>query len=357
MSGFHSNRAGIGRVDCSVIMSQFSPYQPSNLLSSNYLTPNKSRGSFVPAKYETSSRYRSKVRFNAPTIRVFKAGDLSIAADDINTILADLKQHSSTEIENLPTTAREKFDRLVTYVHALYDTDDYKAFYNRVRDEYGELKSVYPGTVGAYMAGCMVTNSFSDSIQGCAISCAQSIPRPKSDRTFRHCENPVIKADYDGYRYSFTVYREGSTAENQKDAYLYINSTDEKNYPGFSQVEKKILSELGIEQIKLIGFNSDGRNYVELASDLVPVTQLKSRNRHYSQHLAPVHSYEKSRPKPNSSGSNSWWIIVVIVVILIIVFLLWIFYRNRYRNAAMYYKMSQEGGYLAQSPTQRGPFG
>ncbi len=111
----------------------------------------------------------------------------------------------------LPFLYNDLFFTILTY-------KTIKLFYKRVKKEYGQLKSVYPGTVGAYMAGCMVSNSFSDTIPGCAISCAQSIPRPKDDKSFRHCKNPVIRGNYDGYKYHFTIYRKGNNVENQKDA-------------------------------------------------------------------------------------------------------------------------------------------
>lgn len=287
---------------------------------------------FTPDRFETRSNRPSVVAKNMSPRAALKAGGLKIAADDIKSILNALKPFINTQITALPEKIKNKFNRLAVYVQTLYNTDDYETLYSWVKDNYGHLSSVYPGTVGSYMAGCMVRTSLSDTEAGCAISCAASIPPPMDDKTFNHCSNTVIMGNYDDNKYHFTIYRKAEEPEYHHDAYLYINSSDPQNYPGFNEVEKKQLIEYGVEKVKLYGFNSDGRNYINLTNNLVPVSNLKSRNRHHSEYNDHRHHHSKPYQKPHSSGSNSWWIIIVIVVIVIILFIGWMFYRSTNKN-------------------------
>jgi len=312
-------------------------FDTSNLNSSS-TNVNRGRTQFRPDLYETKSNRPSIEVMNMSPRAAIKAGGLRVAAKDIKSILRDLKPFISTQITELPEEVKDKFNRLAIYVQTLYNTSDYETLYAWVKQEYGHLTTTYPGTVGSYMAGCMVQTSLTGIESGCAISCAASIPPPRSDNSFNHCENTVIHGRYDNNIYHFTIFRKADHLENHRDAYLYINSTDPVKYPGFSDNEKRQLLECGVERVKIYGFNSDGRNYVELTNDLVDIANLKARNRHYddkfnsSYHDHPL--YGGPHQRPNDSGSNIWWIIVIVVIIVIIFVLGWLYYYNSNKNYA-----------------------
>jgi hypothetical protein len=292
---------------------------------------------FNPSHYETASNRLSVARREMSPRSQLKNGGLNIAGSDIKMILTKLKQYSSIQIDDLNPKARSNFDRLVYYSQALYDTDDYETFFSWVQEEYGHLKAVYPGTVGAYMAGCMVSTSMEDEYAGCAISCAASIPRPRNDKRSHHCKNTVIKAEYDGDRYHFTIFKEADNPEHHKKAYLYINSSDKENYPGFSVAEKRLLSEIklgsvNLEQVRLYGYNSDGREYVALSSELLTIDKLKSRSRHHSHHdHSPRH-----QEKQQSSSTIWWWVILIVIIFIVICVLVGVgIYWSRNINTSM----------------------
>lgn len=289
---------------------------------------------FNPSRYQTASNRPSVARREMSPRSQLKNGGLSIAGPDIKTLLSELKQYSSVQIENLNPVAREKFDRLVQFVQALYDTDDYETLYSWVKEEYGKLKHVYPGTVGAYMAGCMVSTSLSDNLPGCAICCAASIPRPRSDSQFHHCRNTIIGGEYDGEQYTFMKFKTADSDENHKVAYLYINSTDTANYPGFSLSEKKQLTEFGLERVKVYGYNSNGREYVEL-TPLITIAELKDRSRHHSHY----DEHPRRHPVKHTSSSTIWWwiclLIIVFIVVIVVVGIIWMKNTGVRRNTTV----------------------
>nr|QBK90767.1 MAG: uncharacterized protein LCPAC201_00680 [Pithovirus LCPAC201] len=292
---------------------------------------------FTPGRkssHYTSGRYSGR---DTPAM-VLKSGGLALAKDEIKNLLDDLYSYKTTQINELNRDISAKFTRLISYVTLLYDTPEYETFYQWVIEKFGDQKEIIPATVGGYLIGCTVSTSFSKTAPGCAICCAGSMPRPKSDHSFKHCEHTVLRGIYNDNGYRFTIHRRALNKSDHENAYLYIKIDNTKNYHGFTEAEKKNLMATGVKRIKLYGFESDGRNYVELTSDLIPVEKLKSRSdlRHSSDRSKSNrnHSGNKHRRDPPSSGSNAAWIIIIVIIILVVIFLIWFAWsaRNKQNN-------------------------
>ncbi len=295
------------------------------------------RKMFTPGR--KSSRYPSG-RYSArdTPAMVLKSGGLALAENEIKSLLNDLHFYKTTQINELNREISAKFTRLISYVTLLYDTPEYETFYRWVIEKFGDQTEVIPATVGGYLIGCTVSTSFSKTAPGCAICCAGSMPRPKSDHSFKHCEHTVLRGIYNDNGYRFTIHRRALNKSDHESAYLYIKVGSSGNYHGFTEAEKKNLMATGVKRVKLYGFESDGRNYIELTPDLIPVENLKSRSsiRHFDNKNRGDrdHSGDKHR-RPPSSGSNAAWIVIIIIIILVIIFLVWFAWRGNHKTKYM----------------------
>ena len=207
--------------------------------------------------------------------------------------------------------------------------------------------------------------TFSETAPGCAVVCAAAMPRPRDDPTFQHCQNTVLKGTFNGQNYRFTLLKKADETVNHERAYLYIDFTDD-NYPGFGKAEKRDLKAIGIREVKLFGTHPDGRNYVELTKDLIPIEELKSRNTfstpsglnwsvgNQNSSVSPPNDYPyqtgyKRSTKVPTSGADAVWVILIIIIILVVIFLIW-YWVSRSRNYSYYannkkYGMNSSSGY------------
>lgn len=284
---------------------------PSSRLSSRSHSSGHSSGHSDPQSFITASDTDST------------RGNLDLVESDIKSILNRLKPYVDYKVDNLPDDIKNDFDRLHGYVQPLYDTPEYEIFYALIEEKYGHLQSVDPLTVGAYIGGCTVSNNFPGQM-GCAASCAASIPRPKSDKTFQHCDYTVLEAEYNSYGYNIVVMKEGYG----NIAYLQIK-TDSNSYKGFTEREKSHISGLGIEQVKVFSVSSNGRDYTELTG-LIDVCDLKSAEEKESR------CDKSDRPRNNKHKKEKqcssywiWWVILIIVVILLFVFIGWKYMKGK----------------------------
>ncbi len=286
---------------------------------------------FAPGRYDV---HLDATHQGEPTPAMVLKSGLNMAATEIKGILDDLRSYSTTQINELSPEISSKFNRLINYVHLLYPTPEYATFHRWVVERYGDLREVVPSSVGGYLIGCTIPTSFSESAPGCAVICASSMPRPRDDPTFSHCQNTVLKGTFNGQGYRFTLLKKAESQSNHERAYLYIDFTDANTYPGFGEAEKRDLIAIGVKEIKLFGTYPDGRNYVELTEDLVPISNLKSRNStpvtnaahnnsEYQDWKGGIHSTRHKYESSPTSGANAAWIIVVVIIILIVIFLIW----------------------------------
>ena len=331
-----------------------SPRISDRLLSSRLLSdsPNRERlnsGQLNSDPQSLLSGYGSQYNDHSPSSPeiVLKNGGIELVEPEIKQLLDDLRPFASFPIKDLPHHIGKKLRQFMLYVEILYDCPDYNRLHSWVEERFHDIHSTRPATVGAYMYGCSVRTSFSDKSPGCAASCAGSMPPPKDDEKFSVCKNSVIDAHYSDGHYEFTSLNIGDEV-NGENAYLYINSS-KRRYVGFSRTEKEQLKALGIKRVKIYGYGPDGRNLIELTTELVSIDQLRSRyHRQGSARRSPEHrrtargsddrsSYSSDKEQGDSrkhyqrahdSGSRAIWVILAVVFFLIIIFLVWYWYRS-----------------------------
>ena len=223
---------------------------------------------------------------------------------DINLIdrtLGKLRSKESLKIDNIKGQTKEDFDLIVTYVNVLYDTSKYHIIFDLVKKHFSDLKKITPGTIGAYLGGCIIDTSFSDTMPGCSVSCAGSLPRPGDEEGWEFCGQTVVWGLHDGKKYTFTKVHE---TEDPTHSILHLNCTNYNTCRGFTEEDKKALHDMGIDRVTIYGYRSNGKDHIKLTDDPVDVSDIRESG-------------------STSSDSGSAWAILAIIAIMLVIFFVW----------------------------------
>ena len=187
-----------------------------------------------------------------------------------------------TPIKQLKGNNREDFNLMVSYVHLLYGTNYYKRLFRKVKKYFGDMEYIKPGTVGSYFGGCLSDSTFKEDKPGCSVACAGSIPLPKDEEGWSFCDKAVILAEslgnHHNFRgYNFTVLKEPEEDLDMDPCYVFIDSLDLHNFPGFNSREMDDLDKLGCRKIILVGYDDDGLSYSELYDHPIDIYEIKFR--------------------------------------------------------------------------------
>jgi len=252
------------------------------------------------------------------------AETININLEDIRNRLQRLRLISNDLIKNLSGGNQDDFRALVRYTQLLYDTPAYKILYDQVKQYFGDLNTIQPGTVGAYFAGCLVKTSFAE-MPGCSVICAGSMPPPPQstedvgisplgsqgqgpDILGNFCQYSVIWGIYDGNNYQFTTLHE---APNKDDVIVFVDTSGAGNtFPGFTDDEKVLLSKFGAKRVNLIRYSKDSQNYTEILGGFVPLDKVPAR-------VSVLSNYQAT------SKSRNLLIILLILLVIVAIFIGW----------------------------------
>ena len=232
---------------------------------------------------------------------------INISLDDIRNRLNRLYRVADKPTNSLRGQQKEDFQTLVGYTKTLYDTAPYKIYYDEVKSVFGKLSRVYPGTVGAYFAGCIVKPAYKD-LKGCSSICAGSMPVAPEDGDTTTCSYPVVFANRkDDGDYNFVKLHNGT---NKDMMIVYVDG----NHPfrGFSQDEKKKLESMGAAKIDVVRFTDQNSDDEEIYNGFLELDSMPTRSFY------------------TTFTSSSWlWILLILLIVVIIVIGFAWWYRSR----------------------------
>lgn len=209
---------------------------------------------------------------------------------DLRNRIKRLKLASHIEIRKIGGQTKEDFELLKSHIGLLYDTPEYKILFEEVKKVFGDLKeaNLKPNTVGAYCAGCILTNPE----RGCTTICNGAMPRPRTENGWEFCNYPVIWATFESGKYKFTNM---NNKKGEKECVIYMEAPQTF---GFSQEEKNYLKGLGIVNVQLIHAPLDGREYKEISKDFIDLDKLPVRQP--TPVPTPIPEIKKSQKSPIS---------------------------------------------------------
>jgi len=268
---------------------------------------------FNPSKYSSDSNYSSNLDSNSNldvSNELVDKGHKNIIKVDIDKfdeLCKKFKEKKDLKIKNLLGNEKEEFDLMVSYVHLLYGTSYYNTLYEKVKKYFKNVKSVKHGTVGAYFAGCLITNKDDGKINsGCKIGCAGSMPLPKNEEGWNFCDKAVILAEKNLKGYDFSVVKPSDSQDGFDPSYVFVESNSLNDFQGFSTSEKEDLKALGCKSVKLVGYTSD-MTYSELYKEPKHVNEIKHR------HL------RKNKNRDNENNEINISIIIIFILFLLII--------------------------------------
>lgn len=238
-----------------------------------------------------------------------KKGDTHDISHDMNTEMVEemlkvLKNNQHDNIRNLDENAKRTFETFTSLARCLRGTEAYNTLYAMVNECFKNETNAVPGTILAYLQGCMIKNTPDEPI-GCSAKCAEGL-QPPDDQNYK-CRHKVIISTNNEDGYNFKLVQDADSNR----AIVYIpNCSNGKDFRGFTTTECLELKNMNVEEIKLRGICENTGSNVEITNGFVKCEMVKPR----------IDVQPNSNPDPNN---NTGLIIVLIILVLIILFITW----------------------------------
>lgn len=249
------------------------------------------------------------------------SGATKIDMNRFRELLHSLRPLSETQLNLLSPQARDNFRQVAAYIDLLYDTEYYTIISNEVARIF-DLKTVTPGTVGAFFAGRRVAKEITNSpidIRCLPIS-SGSMPLPKSEQQISNCNYTVIlgKRNMSG-KLDFLVL---SRVKDTTRALLFLPGTTSSSI-NLTELEKMELAQLGVSEVKILGYSDN--NYLDL-TNWVAINRIPTAGVVNGSMVQNVKRQINSLPAVNTTTL----IIIIILVVLLIIGIWYLMTSNRY---------------------------
>ena len=279
-----------------------------------YQNPSYSEESEENENFTESMSLSSTDSFQSDNLDVEKGHKKLLKVDigQFNELCKRFKEKQNLKIKNLTDKDKDDFNTVVSYVHLLYGTNYYKHIHEKVKLHFGDIKSVKPGTVGGYFAGCLVSTNYDIDKPGCAVACAGAIPLPKDEDGWKFCDKAVILADKEGKGYKFTLVKPAES-ENDEPAYIFVEHNSLHDFNGFCQDEKDEIKSMGYKKVHLIGYGEDGVSYSDFYGESKRLCDIKHRS-------------NRKKCKKNNN------VALAIILTIVFLFLIILFFGYRFWN-------------------------
>ena len=278
-----------------------------------------SRKTFSPTLYSTP-------KTEAPEPQEAEKGRHKIQIDlkDVERILDHLASNCNIKLKDLEGEVRNDFEQFISYVKVLYGKDEYTKVYRIIEQKFGSFSKFDPLTVGSYIAGCSSGIHGRDGSSAIISQiCAGSLPNPNYPTEYPYT---IVTGEYKNGRFTFTKQVDGSTEESRKHALIYVNFSNEKNFPGFCSSEISTLqNNLGIEKCTIKGYSADWKKPVQFYRHSFNVQDVKKRK-------GKCDGDKDDHDDKGSTGSSNGTaagLAALIIIIIIILLLLFVFARNK----------------------------
>lgn len=192
----------------------------------------------------------------------------NITLDSLSDILNHLYTKRDVPVANLDSNSKEILDALINYVQILYGTQFYEKLYNKTKEIFDNVNEVKPGTVGAYIVGCINAqkNDVSNSVWYCSPNCLEAYV-PVNQQPECNVSVITLELNNDG---SYTMILNKSS-ESEK-AILFT----EKPFVGLSEKEKNKLLSFNIQKVKI--YQVSHNKFVGVFPEWTPITSIHDKD-------------------------------------------------------------------------------
>lgn len=225
--------------------------------------------------------------------------------------LKKIKPYIRLPYEKLPVEVMRVSDSLIHVLNL--SSESQKATLLAYAKQHFELKSLdglVPGTLAAKFFGCQV-NSCPEVELGCSPLCAGSVSGD-CKHGWKQCSSPVLEFQ-DG---TFKTFSAGH-GSGDKTAYVYVKS----DFKGFTAVQVQELKQRGIEQIRLIQYDSSTNKCTQASPSFVAVESYLIKNR--------GNLPNPGQPFGTANMASGWWILFWVLIAIIVIAILYAIFRGR----------------------------
>lgn len=220
-------------------------------------------------------------------------GDGKALPVDINSIkrkMTSLKEHASTQIQDLRGEAKREYNAVSTHIGGLVGSPHYSKVYAAARDIFGGIRPMQPGSVAAYFAGCSHKGG-----SYCSALCANSIPHP--DRQHTPCDLSVVIGDVTNGKYRFRMIHD--IRQTSDKGIIYLTSDKE-----MSPADWSVIKNFGLVSARVLRRYPDGKTTD--ITEMVDVGSKSESSRHSSKSSKSISvSTRSSSSRRDSSKADT----------------------------------------------------
>lgn len=228
-----------------------------------------------------------------------------ISTEVVEDMLRTLKEHKHSLIRELDGQAKRTYETFISMTKCLRGHPNYSTLYDMVYETFKNEKNAKPGTILAFLTGCMLHNKSNEPV-GCGLSCQEGL-KPPDDHGFKCQEKVVISSINDGH-YSFDMVQDSASER----AIVYIPKCScNDQFKGFTENECDSLRNYGIAEIKIRGIPENSTVCIDITDGYIVISEVKPR----------TSSLEDS--DNDDDASNIGLIIVLIILVLVVLFIGW----------------------------------
>lgn len=283
----------------------------------------RTRYTYRPMNYASEDVDHSTLLNRKSHTQYVKKGNDADPEHDMDTAMVEdmliiLKDNQHERIRDLTGEVKSNYETFISLTRCLRGTEAYNTLYAMVHECFKNETDAVPGTILAYLQGCMIKNDpIEGELIGCSVTCAEGL-QPPDDQNYK-CQHKVIISTNDDDGYNFKLVQDAETNR----AIIYIPDCNCGNdFRGFTDSECSALNKLGVDEIKLRGICQNTGSHVEITNGFAKCNLIKPR--------IDVHQNSNS----DSVNNNTGLIIVLIILVLIILFIGWriLCRQEEYRN-------------------------
>lgn len=222
--------------------------------------------------------------------------------------LKEIKPYIRLPYEKLPVHIMRVADSLIHILNLSSETQKAMLLkYAKQHFEMGSLDNLVPGTLAAKFFGCQAPPCPEVDL-GCSPLCAGSVGGDGKNG-WKQCSSPVLEFQ-DGQFKTFSA----GHGSGDKTAYVYVKS----DFKGFTAVQIQELKQRGIEQIRLIQYDSSTNKCTQASPAFVAVETFLIKNRGNIQNAIASN-------QPFVMTNGMWAMVFILIAIIVIAILVWAF--------------------------------
>ena len=252
----------------------------------------------------------------------FHGEEIILKIDEIKNTLTYLKEYNDVVIKELKGEPEKKFYTMVKVADSVYDTpSEYQKLFDIVKEVYSDVKDVKFGTVGSYFAACMIEDKMDP--KGCGICSSAGIKLPlESNNSNSICMFQVYLLEQKG---NSNILTSLNNVEDKEKSIIYYPKAD---FDGLSKNQIKSLKEKGVEEVNILYYEPNSKNYEMLSDGFKPLASVKSID------LEEVYIDEKITPKDSDSQANFFAIMAMVLCVILIIVVVVFYVKNDKKSSS-----------------------